>query len=356
ADAGLAKKTPLATATLLVGVNLPDVDAFTYFVTSADTALYLRRGWTHGVLAMVVLPTVLAGLVALFERAWRQRRDPQAEPIHFAWILGLAYLGFLTHPFLDWLNTYGIRLLMPFDGRWFYGDTLFIVDPWLWLTLGGAAFLYHSQTWRSRIAWGALGLAAAALLLSNTAGQPLARLLWFAGLAGVLFLRWRTTRPTSAWLARGALVCMALYIGVLHAGSAQAHRDVEARLPDLGITASDVMIGPVPVRPLRHVVVIDTAREYRFGTYDWLAEPRLEILAQTLPKPSEEPAVQAAFGAHCLRGMANWTRYPWVEIEEDENGTIVHVMDARYTRSRTAGFGGSSVRIGRDLRPDCAEE
>ena len=25
---------------------------------------------------------------------------------------------------------------MPFSSRWFYGDTLFIIDVWLWLILG----------------------------------------------------------------------------------------------------------------------------------------------------------------------------------------------------------------------------
>ena len=24
---------------------------------------------------------------------------------------------------------------MPFDHRWFYGDAMFIIDPWLWLAL-----------------------------------------------------------------------------------------------------------------------------------------------------------------------------------------------------------------------------
>ena len=56
-------------------------------------------------------------------------------------LLLLSYLGVLSHVALDWLNTYGVRLLMPFDGRWFYGDTLFIIDPWLWLTLGVGVWL-----------------------------------------------------------------------------------------------------------------------------------------------------------------------------------------------------------------------
>ena len=37
---------------------------------------------------------------------------------------------------MDVLNSYGVRLLMPFSGRWFYGDALYIVDPWLYLAAG----------------------------------------------------------------------------------------------------------------------------------------------------------------------------------------------------------------------------
>ena len=62
----------------------------------------------------------------------------------------LAALGVVTHPVLDWLNNYGMRWLMPFDGRWFYGDALFIIDPWVWLVLGGSLFLMHARRLRSR--------------------------------------------------------------------------------------------------------------------------------------------------------------------------------------------------------------
>jgi inner membrane protein len=42
---------------------------------------------------------------------------------------------------MDWMNSYGIRLLEPFSHRWFHGDVLFIVDLWLWLGLGYAMWL-----------------------------------------------------------------------------------------------------------------------------------------------------------------------------------------------------------------------
>jgi inner membrane protein len=53
AEAGLKRKTALATATLIIGANIPDVDAVAMFVSS-DYALQVRRGWTHGILALMV--------------------------------------------------------------------------------------------------------------------------------------------------------------------------------------------------------------------------------------------------------------------------------------------------------------
>lgn len=69
--------------------------------------------------------------------AWDKRqtrrgtRPPDRPPVHAGWLLALAYIGCLSHPFFDWLNSYGVRLLEPFSHRWFYGDALFIIDPWL---------------------------------------------------------------------------------------------------------------------------------------------------------------------------------------------------------------------------------
>ena len=42
---------------------------------------------------------------------------------------------------------------MPFDERWFYGDTLFIIDPWIWLGLGGALFLVTSTDVLRLVGW-----------------------------------------------------------------------------------------------------------------------------------------------------------------------------------------------------------
>ena len=139
-QAGLKRKTGLAMPALIIGANLPDVDAACFFWLEGTEHLAFRRGITHGPPALVLLPLVLAGLLWAFDR-WQQKRGTRPEgrlPVHFGWLYALAFIGCLSHPALDWLNTYGIRLLEPFSSRWFYGDTLFIIDVWLWaLLIGG---------------------------------------------------------------------------------------------------------------------------------------------------------------------------------------------------------------------------
>ncbi|WP_370189899.1 metal-dependent hydrolase [Qipengyuania sp.] len=141
-QAGLKRKTGLAMPALVIGANLPDVDAACLFWLDGVEHLGFRRGITHGPPAMLLLPLVLAGALWGWDR-WQAQRGtrPAARlPVSFKWLYALAFIGCLTHPALDWLNVYGIRLLEPFSSRWFYGDTLFIIDVWLWALMGFATW------------------------------------------------------------------------------------------------------------------------------------------------------------------------------------------------------------------------
>ena len=87
-----------------------------------------------------MLPSVLYG----FERAiakWR-KRPPR---IQYRGLVLASLIAAATHPLMDWTNNYGVRPLLPWDGRWFYGDLVFIVDPYLLLILGAAGFLLTSN-------------------------------------------------------------------------------------------------------------------------------------------------------------------------------------------------------------------
>jgi len=141
-QAGLKRRTGLAMPALIIGANIPDVDA-TCVLLGDMQHLALRRGLTHGPIAWVLLPLVLAGALWWFDR-WQARRGKRPDtrlPVRFGWLYALAFIACLTHPAMDWLNSYGIRLLEPFSHRWFYGDTLFIIDIWLWLGMGMATWL-----------------------------------------------------------------------------------------------------------------------------------------------------------------------------------------------------------------------
>lgn len=150
---GLKQKTGLAMPTLIIAANLPDIDA-TCAIYGVES-LAMRRGITHGPLALLLLPLVLWGLMIAFDR-WQERRGKRPvarRPIHTGWLLALAYVGCLSHPALDWLNNYGIRLLEPFSHRWFYGDTLFIIDLWIWIALGVSVWLSLRHERRGAANW-----------------------------------------------------------------------------------------------------------------------------------------------------------------------------------------------------------
>ncbi len=59
-QAGLKKKTGLAMPALIIGANLPDVDAACFFWLEGVEHLAFRRGITHGPIALLLLPLVLA--------------------------------------------------------------------------------------------------------------------------------------------------------------------------------------------------------------------------------------------------------------------------------------------------------
>ena len=165
-QAGLKTRTGLAMPALIVGANLPDVDGVCMLMGTQGLAL--RRGLTHGPIAWVLLPLALAAILWGFDRwqAGRGKRPERRLPVHFGRLYALALIACLTHPALDWLNSYGIRFLAPFSQRWFYGDVLFIIDLWLWLGLGFATWLSLRREKRTGGNWQRPARTALALALA----------------------------------------------------------------------------------------------------------------------------------------------------------------------------------------------
>lgn len=171
-QAGLKRKSALAMPTLIIAANIPDIDAACLFWVQGLEHLAVRRGITHGPIAMLILPILLWAAMLAWD-GWRRRTNPHRAPVHRGWLLALAYIGTLSHPAFDWLNTYGIRLLEPFSSRWFYGDSIFIIDLWLWLGLGFALWSSLRAERRRQPNWtrpaGIAVLAASAYIFANGA-------------------------------------------------------------------------------------------------------------------------------------------------------------------------------------------
>lgn len=151
-QAGLKRKTALAMPTLIIAANLPDIDAACLFWLPGVEHLGFRRGITHGPLAMLLLPILLWAIMLGWDH-WRRASNSDRPALHKGWLLALAYIGCLSHPALDWLNNYGIRLLEPFSYRWFYGDSIFIIDLWLWVGMIAALWASLRAERRGAAKW-----------------------------------------------------------------------------------------------------------------------------------------------------------------------------------------------------------
>lgn len=280
----------------MIGANLPDVDGLSYVFARGVDALALRRGWTHGVLAMAVLPAALAGGMAAWDRLVRRRRRPGLERARWPALWLLAFVAVLSHPLLDFLNTYGVRFLMPFSGRWFYGDALFIVDPWLWLAL--AAGIAGSR-WRARRG-------------AANAGRP-------AGVA----------------LALSATYILAMLAAGL-AGRGIAAREARAA----GLAFERLMVGPVPWSPATRTVVFETADGYRFGRLRLWPRPALALSPHRWEKGAASAGAREAAATREGREFLSWARFPAFSTEVSAGKTLVLLRDARYP-----GRGGSWAQI-----------
>ena len=358
AEGGLKRHSTLATTTLILGANLPDLDVVSYF-GGGDAALHFRRGWTHGVLALVVLPVLLTGLMVGFDR-WRRRRGHLGPPVRPGRLLLLAGLAVASHPLLDWLNVYGVRILMPFDGRWLYGDAVFIVDPWLWLLFGGALFLNHSEGARRMAWWSALAVLTTVFVFLGAGPYGWARWLWSAAVAGLIVARLRRrVEPSPAVRGRRARVALAagaVYALAMVGFTSWAKGEVAAALSAADVEATgDFMVGPDRVHPLVRLAVVPAGDGYRVGSFHAFRRPRLRLAAAALPlrtpRTLDPAVVEAARAAPCVRGMMSWVRYPFYDVETTGDGYLVYILDARYVRGRTRGFGGATVELDRDLKP-----
>lgn len=340
---GLHRTTPLATATLIVAANIPDIDILAY-EAGEYAGLALRRGWSHGPVGLLILPLVLVAAMAGWDRWVRRRRDPGVPPVSTRSLLPLAFMGALTHPLLDWLNTYGVRLLMPFDRRWFYGDALFIIDPWLWLLLAGAVAVSTRRSPTTSAFWAALGLAMGALVLLSGEMPALAGWIWGAGAVGAGLMHGFGRLRNRDIAARTGAALALTYVLVMIAFSQRAESMIRSALEVDGHDVVEAMFQPSPATPFHGGYVAVTGAGYLRGTFRGFAGAAVRVQSPAgaaLPVLTAGERAELAARDPNVRDFLVWSRFPYPVLEA---GEIVFVGDARYAGDARVG-GLAGVRV-----------
>jgi inner membrane protein len=142
ARAGLRHSTPRGVAIMVLAANAPDFDAVCWFGGPASY-IHWHRNITHSIIAIPLMaifavavarwaacPAVDAVRKMLGRPPLDNRKDIRWLP---AWLIAIA--GVVSHLILDLTNVYGVRLLLPFSGRWFHWDLTPVIDLAIWAML-----------------------------------------------------------------------------------------------------------------------------------------------------------------------------------------------------------------------------
>ena len=300
--AGLNRKTGLATLTLTLALEAPDIDSLSYF-GGPITGLQHHRGITH---SLVGAPLVAALVVAIVYGVyrwilWRKSNGrnsgdaPLKLPPNWKLLYGYAVLGALVHLLQDFTNNYGVRPFAPFNEKWYGWDIVFIVDP----IMLGALFL-------------ALTLPALMALVTEEIGS---RKPQFRGRGAAIF----------------ALLCLAAVILVRDFEHRRAVNALNARTYH-GEDPVRASAFPQPINPFSWNGVVETRDYFHLMAVDSGAgevDPLNTAVVRF--KPEETPVSLAAKKSRLGRVYLDWARYPLLTVEKLEGGRYqVQFEDLRF--------------------------
>ncbi len=288
---GLDRHAPYALWTAAIAANLPDIDIVYAF---DSTAAYLQhhRGITHALVSLPFLSLALAIVMYYFSRFRGKPRVPLIN--HF--VVALAAMA--THPFLDLANNYGIRLFLPFNRTWSYGDTLFIIDPYLDVIL--LAAVVATYLWRSR------------------------KLM--VGIAGIS-------------LALG-------YIAVRYELRNMAMQQLEAHLPNVSGLQRAAL--PQMLNLLVWTGMVETETAVSNSSIQLLANT--VIPASSMAKPPSSPVIDAARSTRTGLVFDGFARFPVAMVEEQPEGFRVLLIDYRFYRRSSGTALAAEIRLDPSLR------
>jgi len=362
AKAGLEKLSPYATTVCVISANAADGDFVSLFLGDRWTLLQYHRGITHSIVGTVAIGVLVATVAFAIERISSRVRK-RTPRIRFGGLLAASLIASATHPLMDWTNNYGVRPFLPWNGRWFYGDLVYIVDPYIWLLLGAVAFLLTSKTRLKIAGWCLLAVCATAVI--GIAGRPaipesaplrIALVIWIVGVSTIAIVRALGAHEKfGAKTAQAALAMLVMYWSVLtfmhHAALAEAHIIATNMATARSERVLRVAAMPSAATFFRWQSVAETDQAmYRFtvglGNMNSAASTGGQVVRYPKPTGQERAIVQLAEQDRRAFILLGFARFPLAhaEIGNCIGQTLVQFADLRYTEPGR-GRGNFSVNI-----------
>jgi inner membrane protein len=308
--AGLNRTTALATLTLTLACEAPDID-FVAYAGGSLTGFAHHRGFTHTFLGVPFVAGLTLAIVYLIYRLRKKRGREPKQPLNWKLLYGYAVLGGLMHILQDFTNNYGVRPFAPFYPKWYSWDIVFILDPFMLAAL-------------------TLGLVAPAIAGMVTEEIGAAK---------------RPFRGQGAAIA--ALACLALAIFVRHIEHRRALNALES-LTYQGQDPLRISAYPNAWSPFTWRGVVETQDSFELLPVNALAgEVDSAQQAIVRHKLEETPVTLAAKRSRLGRVYLDWAEYPLVEeqLRAGGNEHLVEFRDLRFT-AITDVRRGSSVLSG----------
>jgi len=361
AKAGLERWSPGATTLCVLAANAPDADVVVGLFSDRWALLQHHRGITHSILGVLIL----AVLLPLFFYACDfiiSKLTRRSVRVKFGGLLLASVIVSFTHPFLDWTNNYGIRLLLPWNSRWFYGDFVFIVDPFIWLILGSACFLLTTTTRFRRIAWLALGTLLTVLIMLSPRGGNLphpwlVRCMWLAFLGSLIVLFKNNVGQRFGFrVALASFVLLSLYWGVLSFAHSRALLKANSEAQALvrpGEAVTRLVAMPTLANAFGWDCVFDTNQAtYRFKLKLLSQAPVSQTLRYEKPTGQLERALKEVSSDRRTQIFLGFARFPVAQLSGNDcsTQTLVQLADLRYTEP-----GASRGNFSLELPIDCAQ-
>lgn len=344
AKAGLDKLSPGTTTLCILAANAPDADIVA-LLGGRWAYLHHHRGITHSIVGTLALAVALPLVFYLGDFLLARLRQRQRR-IRLGGLLIASLLVSATHPLMDWTNNYGVRFLLPWDSSWFYGDLVFIIDPALWLVLGGSTFLLTAESKLQKSVWLVIAAVVSFVVLFGPASRgglvnaiPM-RIFWLTALVVLVALfqldvakRWGAKVSVAALAVVGVYLTSLFLVHVL--ALRQTHLEASSIASDNAEHTIQIAAMPTLANPFRWLSIVETDRAtYRFNLgLIGSSRGRTNLVRFEKPASANATALIEASTDSRAKVFLDFARFPVVKVAGADclTQTLVQFVDLRYT-------------------------